>query len=127
MYREYILTSQTMLNQLLTTLKSEMVSRQQLRVIITDEKPRNNQQNRFYWGSVLEDISRQICVSDRYHSKEVWHEYLADLFAEKIELTLPDGTIKQRRKSTSEMTVNEFSEYLNQVQAFGAEHGVIFN
>lgn len=90
-----------------------------LRVIITsDEKKRNNEQNRFYWGGVLNQIAEQAWINGKQFNKDVWHEYLARMYGVCDDLTLPDGEVIVRRKSTTEMSVGEFSEYLNKVQAY---------
>lgn len=100
-----------------------------LRVIVTaEERKRNPEQNRFYWGVVLRDISEQAWVAGRQFDKDTWHEYFADLFAEKVERILPDGRIHVSRKSTSDMSVGDFTTYLAQVQAHAAnELGVSFD
>ncbi|WP_342704256.1 recombination protein NinB [Burkholderia arboris] len=99
-----------------------------LRVIVTaEEKQRNEQQNRFYFGAVLKAIAEQAWVEGRQFDKDAWHEYFARKFGISDELTLPDGEIILRRKSTSKMSVGEFSAYLNQIQAYAAtELGVEF-
>lgn len=99
-----------------------------LRVIVTaEEAPRHAQQNRFYFGAVLKAISEQAWIDGRQFSKDAWHEYFAHRFGISEELELPSGEIILRRKSTTQMTVGEFSEYLNQIQAYAAaELGVEF-
>src|SRR5260363_257542 len=43
------------------------------------------------------------------------------------EVTLPDGEVVVRRKSTTQMTVGEFSDYLHAVQAYAVMRlGVAF-
>lgn len=100
-----------------------------LRVIVTtDEKKRNAEQNRFYWGLVLTTIAEQSWVEGRQFDKDVWHEHLARKFGVCDEVVLPDGEIVMRRKSTTQMTVGEFSDYLTRVQAYAAtELGVEFD
>ncbi|KVV22326.1 recombinase [Burkholderia multivorans] len=99
-----------------------------LRVIVTaEERQRNQQQNRFYWGAVLKQISEQAWVEGRQFDKDAWHEYFARKYGVCDELVLPDGEIITRRKSTTQMSVGEFSTYLNQIQAYAAgELGVEF-
>ncbi|PRH37750.1 recombination protein NinB [Burkholderia gladioli] len=99
-----------------------------LRVIVTaEEKQRNAAQNRLYWGAILRSIAEQAWVDGRQFDKDAWHEYFARLYGVSDELTLPDGEIILRRKSTSQMSVGEFSTYLNQIQAYAAnELGVEF-
>jgi hypothetical protein len=99
-----------------------------LRVIVTaEERQRNAQQNRFYWGAVLKAISDQAWVEGRQFDKDAWHEYFARKFGVLDELALPDGEIITRRKSTTQMSVGEFSSFLGDVQAFAtSELGVEF-
>jgi len=99
-----------------------------LRLTITsEEKRRTSEANRYYWGVVLRDISEQAWVGDRQYDKDTWHEYFADLFGVKVDKTLPDGRVIALRKSTSDMSAGEFSEYLTKVQARAAsEFGVSF-
>jgi hypothetical protein len=99
-----------------------------LRLIVTaEERQRNQQQNRFYFGAVLKQISEQAWVDGKQYDKDTWHEYFARKYGILDELTLPDGEIITRRKSTTQMSVGEFSEYLNQVQAYAGETlGVCF-
>lgn len=93
-----------------------------LRVIVTaEERQRNVQQNRFYWGAVLKQISEAAWVDGKQYDKDTWHEYFARKFGVLDELILPDGEIITRRKSTTQMSVGEFSTYLNDVQAYAAE------
>ncbi|UWX68840.1 recombination protein NinB [Burkholderia gladioli] len=92
-----------------------------LRVIVTaEERQRNAAQNRLYWGAILRSIAEQAWVEGRQFDKDAWHEYFARLYGVSDELTLPDGEIILRRKSTSQMSVGEFSTYLNQIQAYAA-------
>ncbi|WP_186215900.1 recombination protein NinB [Burkholderia gladioli] len=99
-----------------------------LRVIVTaEERKRNEQQNRFYFGSVLRDISEQAWIEGRQFDKDAWHEHFAKKYGVLEEVELPYGEIILRRKSTSKMSVKEFSTYLNQIQAYAAnELGVEF-
>ncbi|WP_342049897.1 MULTISPECIES: recombination protein NinB [unclassified Cupriavidus] len=100
-----------------------------LRLIITsEEKRRTNESNRYYWGVVLRDISEQAWVEGRQYDKDTWHEYFADLYGVKVERKLPDGRLHLSRKSTSDMSAGEFSEYLTKVQAHAAgEFSVSFD
>lgn len=89
-----------------------------LRVIVTeDEKKRNSEQNRFYWAAVITPISEQAWVDGRRFDKDTWHEYFARRHGVCEDIVLPGGEIVTRRKSTSQMTVGEFSDYIAAVQA----------
>lgn len=123
LYREFILKSGSIWKTLVAFVKANAPSfakkGEPLRVIVTAEvRPRNTQQNRFYWGAVLKAVSEQAWVEGRQFDKDAWHEYFARKYGVLDELTLPDGEIITRRKSTTQMSVGEFSAYLNDVQAY---------
>jgi len=96
-------------------------------VITTEERRRTTEANGFYWGVVLRAISEQAWVNDRQFNPDTWHEYYANLYCPRTEVTLPTGELFSRRKSTSEMTQKEFTDYVTRVQANAAtEHAVQF-
>ena len=90
-----------------------------LRVIVTaEERKRNVEQNRYYWGVVLRSIAEQAEVGGQRYDADVWHEYFARKFGGCDEVTLPNGEIVIRRTSTTQMSVGEFSDYIHAVQAY---------
>jgi hypothetical protein len=98
------------------------------RIILTnDSAKRNELQNRRYWGYLLKHISEQSFVNGQQFDKDVWHEYFARKFGVLEEVTLPDREIITRRKSTTQMSVSEFGEYMENVQSYAAMNlGVTF-
>ena len=112
-----ILTSQNrdIAKQLVETAEDGM--------ILELRKPKRSlEQNRYYWA-VLTDISEQV-VPGRAYEPSVWHEYLRALFLPERMVELPDGSVKMIEASTSELRVNEFTEYLEKVIKWSAEHEV---
>ena len=132
LYREFQLRSPSIWTNVLAFVKANakacLEKGEPLRVIVTsDERKRNAEQNRFYWGVALRDISEQAWIDGKQFDKDAWHEYFSRKFGVCEDLTLPDGETIMRRKSTTQMTVGEFSTYVNQVQAWAANHlGVEF-
>lgn len=100
-----------------------------LRLIVTaEDRKRNEEQNRRYWGYVLRTIAEQAWVDGRQFDKDTWHEYFARMFGVCDEVVLPDGEIIQRRKSTTQMTVGEFADYMTRVEVYAAQElGVQFD
>ena len=109
-------------------------------------KGRTLDQNAAMWAGPLRDISEQAWIEGRQFSIEVWHdhfkrEYLPDEFAisrEELEHAVkhPDtyrkwdigpGGDRVLVGSTTELTKSGFTDYLRQVEAFGAELGVQFS
>lgn len=132
LYKEYVLRGPSVWQAFVALVKENAKSfadrGQPLRIILTsEERKRNAEQNRFYWGVVLRDIAEQAWVNGRQFDKDTWHEYFARQFGVCEDVELPNGEIISRRKSTTQMSVGEFSAYTAQVQAYAANKlGVSF-
>lgn len=83
---------------------------------------RSLEQNRYYWA-ILTDISEQVVPGQSYEPS-IWHEYLRGLFLSERMIELPDGSLKMIEPSTAELKKDEFSEYLDKVIKWSAEHDV---
>lgn len=87
------------------------------------KRTRNILQNALYWVWVHQ-LAEFVGSSD----KEM-HETLKSMFRNEIRyITNPEtGEVKELTiiKSTTTMTVSEFSEYMQRVQQFGAELGIV--
>ena len=92
---------------------------------------RRHQLRKFFHGAVLRDIAEQVWFRDpvigcrvRYHPL-TWKRYFAELFIEPQfeEYTVKatgEVKVRQRRRSTEELSDDQFAEFLLQVQAFAA-------
>lgn len=100
-----------------------------LRVLVVEaDQPRTLAQNKRYFGFLLKAIAAQAWVDGRQYSAEVWHDHLAAEMGFLQETVMPSGEIVVRRRSTTEMSVTEFSEFMQQVEAYAAtELGVRFD
>ncbi|MDR5813338.1 recombination protein NinB [Caballeronia sp. LZ033] len=98
-------------------------------ILTTEDRKRTPEQNARYWsGAVLGAIAQQVWIDSQQFSEDTWHEHLAEQFCPRVEVVLPDGRLFSRRKSTSEMTVKEFSDYVQRVEVHAAsELGVEFD
>lgn len=132
MYREFVLRNPDIWQAFCSVIKANAKAFSDngtpFRIILTtDSAKRNELQNRRYWGYLLKNIAEQAYANGQQFDKDVWHEYLARKFGVLEELTLPDGEIISRRKSTTQMTVSEFGEYMENVEAYAAMNlGVTF-
>ena len=131
-YREFTLRDKNVWHNLCAFVaanaKACLERNKPLRIIVTQsEAKRRSEQNAFYWGAVITQIAEQAWVSGRQFSKETWHEMYARMFGVCEDITLPNGEVVTKRLSTTEMTVSQFAEYMQQVQAHAAiEYGVFF-
>lgn len=110
-----------------------------LEVVAREEvKARKPDQNALMWAGPLKDISEQAYVDGRRFSDVVWHEHFKELFLpDEFDAELCkegyrkwDYTPAGKRVlvgSTTELTVKGFAQYLTQVEAFGANLGVLFH
>ena len=133
LYREYTLNGRAvwhLIKELVREHAKAHIDRgTPLRVIITaEDRRRTSEANAFYWGVVLRSISEQAWVNEQQFNADTWHEYYANLYCPRVDVTLPTGEIFSRRKSTSEMGQKEFTDYVTRVQANAAtEHAVQFD
>lgn len=133
MYREFILRDGFGWPSVAAFLKSNARSVWErgkfLQIIISEEdRKRTSEQNRFYWKVIIGQIAESGWINGRQYRREVWHEYLAQTFLPREEMVLPSGEIIQRRKSTTELNVGEFSEYIEKCRAYAAvELGIEFD
>jgi len=115
-----------------------------LEMVLREEvKPRRADQNSLMWSCQLKCISEQAYVNGRTYSAEVWHEHMKEMFlpetfqssehqAEIVKEGYRKYDISPSGKrilvgSTTELTVKGFAIYLQQVEAFGANLGVIYS
>lgn len=89
------------------------------------ERRRNAEQNALYW-SRLQEISEVWNEGGVYYTKDGLHEAFADALLPKKEVQIPGGKTKLVRKSTTELTVAEFSDYLERIAAWAAQKGIEF-
>lgn len=83
-------------------------------------------QNARYWA-ILGQIADQLKRNNKLYSVEQWHEDFKMLFLGAEELDLPSGSIVVRPLSSAKLTVGEFSDYMECVEAWAIERGVILN
>lgn len=110
-----------------------------LQVTIEEHRPaRKLSQNALMWTGPLKDISGQAYVEGKRFTAEVWHElfkreFLPEVFDPEL---CRDGYAKYAYDpkgnqvligSTTQLTVRGFAQYLQQVEAFGANLGVQFS
>lgn len=110
-----------------------------LEVLIREQvKQRGLDVNSLMWAGPLRDISEQVWVQGRRYSAEVWHEHFKEQYLPEEfdpELTKEgyikwDTTPSGKRVligSSTDLTVKGFSQYLEQIHAFGAGEGVHFH
>lgn len=115
-----------------------------IQVIIREEiKVRSMSANDCMWACQLKCISEQAYVQSRTYADTTWHEMFKDMYLPETFLSpehqaeiVKDGYKKYDIRpdgkrvlvgSTTELTTKGFSIYLQQVEAYGANLGVIYS
>lgn len=84
---------------------------------------RSSEANKRYWA-ILHALSERIKPNGTQYSAESWHEYWKGKLLGVEEIKLPNGKTYQRPNSTADLGKDEFGDYMTQVEAWAAEHGV---
>jgi hypothetical protein len=94
--------------------------------IDTYKAKRSGEQNRLL-HALLNDIAEQATVNGKYFSAETWKELVRRKFIGCEEIDLPDGSRLERGVSTTALSVGEFTQLIDKVQAWAVtELGVQF-
>jgi len=86
--------------------------------IIKDKPKRSSVQNKLYWSWV------SIIGNELGYSKEETHLLLADKFLGKIEFTTKQGKQISQIKSTRDLKMGEFTDYLMDIDMFIGDYGI---
>ncbi len=86
---------------------------------------RSTEQNKRYWA-LLNEISEGLPVQGVTHSPDAWHLYFRQKFIGSEDLPLPTGKVFTQPISTTTLDVGSFGEYMTQIEAWAAQHGVLF-
>lgn len=115
-----------------------------LEIIIREPvKVRGLDQNAMMWAGPLADIAAQAWVCGRQYSAEIWHEqfkreYLPEEDAPDLGELVKDPFVWRKwdwmpngdrvlTGSTTQLTKKGFSQYIEQIEAFGSSLGVQFS
>lgn len=90
-------------------------------VIRNYKSKRSLEQNKRYFA-MLRLISANVWVDGRTYSQEVWHEQFKRWFIGCEDIVLPTTT-EIRGISTTTLSVDEFNNYMTQIEQWCAEQG----
>ena len=93
-------------------------------ILRTTVYKRSDQQNRRYWA-ILNELAEQLAIRGDKFSSETWHEYFKGRFIGQEEIKLPNGKNIVRPISSTTLDKAAFAEYMTQVEAWAAGHGIL--
>jgi len=82
---------------------------------------RSLEQNALYWATIHE-IAEQVLVEGRKYTPSVWHRYFKERFLPGRIVELPYGQVTEAEPTTTELSVEEFSDFIEQVIQFREMH-----
>lgn len=83
---------------------------------------RSTEANRRYW-SLLHALADKLKPQGVAYSAETWHLYCKSRFLGADDVRLPNGKTMTIPKSSADLDVSEFSDYMTQVEAWANERG----
>lgn len=90
--------------------------------IVEIHKPsRTLEQNALYWTTVRE-VAEQVSIDGRKFTPQVWHIYFKQRFLPGRIIELPNGELMEAEPTTTELTKDEFSEFVTEVIQFLENH-----
>jgi hypothetical protein len=90
------------------------------RISIEPSNKRSGQQNRYYWGLVIPLVTEAFKDLGHELSHEETHEFLKAKFNHKDVVNKETGEVLQVPLSTTRLSKMKFSEYVENIQRFGA-------
>jgi hypothetical protein len=84
-----------------------------------DKDSRSTKQNRLYWEWV------SVFSAETGYHKDEMHMILVDKFLGSIQITTKKGKSISTLRSTKDLKLNEFKEYLEQIDIFAAGYSIV--
>ena len=97
------------------------------KITISKADKRSLQQNNYYW-EILDEYVQPLLYElgwEHIKNKEAAHEFMCSLFLKVSDVNIQTGEMKERIRSTTELTKIEFSTYLEEIWKWAAEFGVV--
>ena len=82
---------------------------------------RTLEQNALYWSTVHE-VAENVTLDGKRFTPQVWHIYFKQRFLPGRIIELPNGQIMEAEPTTTELTKEEFSEFIEEVIQFRELH-----
>ena len=86
-------------------------------VVEIKDANRTNEQNALYWTAVHE-IAESVFLNNKTFTPEVWHVYFKQRYLPGRMIELPNGQLVEADATTTELSKEEFSDFVNEVLSF---------
>ena len=118
--RQFVLRTDGNAKQLWGFLRSNWLAMAQagkpLAVTVTEAKSKRSDDQNRKLHALIRDIAETAWVDGEQYSPEAWKEEIRRRFIGTEEIELPGGTVVERGISTTTLSVQDFSDLIEQVQ-----------
>jgi hypothetical protein len=90
-------------------------------VVEIRQTSRTLEQNALYWTTVHE-IAESMRIDGKAFTPQVWHVYFKQRFLPGKIIELPNGQLMESDPSTTDLTKEEFTDFINSVLLFKDEN-----
>jgi hypothetical protein len=90
-------------------------------IVEIHQPSRSLEQNALYWATVRE-ASELVSIDGKKFTPQVWHIYFKQRFLPGRIIELPNGELMEADPTTTELTKEEFSEFVTEVIQFLENH-----
>jgi hypothetical protein len=84
---------------------------------------RSSEANRRLWA-LYHALAEQVRTHDKTYSADQWHLYCKSRFLGCDDFTMPNGKTMTIPKSTADLDVGAFGDYMTAVEAWANERGI---
>jgi hypothetical protein len=92
-----------------------------VQITIKKKGKRSTQQNRYYWGVIVDEIRHELLRRGNRFDAETIHEFLKQKFNSVKVVVETTGELIEMGKSTTEMNKDEFTEYIERIREWAAQ------
>jgi len=75
----------------------------------------------------MHEIAEQVKTKNIEYSAQSWAEYFKQRFIGIDEVPMPNGKTLYIPRSTTDLSIDEFSDCILKIEVWASEHFVIFN
>jgi hypothetical protein len=92
-----------------------------VQITIKKRGKRSSQQNRYYWGVIVDEIRHELLRRGNRFDSDTIHEFLKQKFNSAKVVVETTGELIEIGKSTTEMNKDEFTEYIERIREWAAQ------
>lgn len=112
--RAYKVFDRTTLMRVAGWIAQMLVSEERpILIEVTDFKERKTRQQEKLYHAILGDVAQQVEVDGKRFSALAWKEYFVRKYVGTEDVVLPTGEIIHQRKSTTDLSAEDYSELID--------------